>query len=75
VNYAAKQPGVVATSNSYGGSDSSASSAYNHPGIAITASTGDSGYGVESPASYDSVVAVGGTSLTTASNTRGRRRL
>src|SRR6476661_9872005 len=62
VNYAAKQ-GVAAISNSYGGSDSSASSAYNHPGIAITASTGDNGYGIESPASFGTVVAVGGTSL------------
>jgi len=71
VNYAASVPGVVAISNSYGGSDSSATSQYDHPGIAVTASTGDSGYGVESPASYDSVVAVGGTHLTKASNTRG----
>ena len=70
VNYAAKQ-GVAAISNSYGGSDSASSSAYNHPGIAITASTGDAGYGVESPASFDSVVAVGGTSLAKASTTRG----
>jgi subtilase family serine protease len=71
VNYAAAQSGVVAISNSYGGSDSSASSAYNHPGIAITASTGDAGYGVESPASYDSVVAVGGTSLSRSGTSRG----
>lgn len=70
VNYAAKQ-GVSAISNSYGGSDSSSSSAYNHPGIAITASTGDGGYGIESPASYGTVVAVGGTSLTRSSTTRG----
>jgi subtilase family serine protease len=70
VNYAASR-GVAAISNSYGGSDTSASSAYNHPGIAITASTGDSGYGIESPASYNTVVAVGGTSLKRASNTRG----
>jgi subtilase family serine protease len=62
VNYAATQ-GVTAISNSYGGSDSSALSAYEHPGIAITASTGDAGYGVESPASFPHVVAVGGTSL------------
>jgi subtilase family serine protease len=62
VNYAATQ-GVSAISNSYGGSDSSADSAYDHPGIAVTASTGDGGYGVESPASYGTVVAVGGTSL------------
>jgi subtilase family serine protease len=70
VNYAATQS-VSAISNSYGGSDTSAMSAYDHPGIAVTASTGDSGYGVESPASFDSVVAVGGTSLTRASNARG----
>jgi len=63
VNYAAGQ-GVSAISNSYGGSDTSQLSAYNHPGIAITASTGDAGYGVESPASFGTVVAVGGTSLT-----------
>ena len=70
-NYAASQSGVVAISNSYGGSDSSETSQYNHPGIAITASTGDNGYGVESPASFPDVVAVGGTSLTRASNSRG----
>jgi hypothetical protein len=70
VNYAATR-GVSAISNSYGGSDSSQTSAYNHPGIAITASTGDNGYGVESPASFPDVVAVGGTSLTHASNSRG----
>ena len=70
VNYAASQ-GVKAISNSYGGSDASQSSAYNHSGIAITASSGDSGYGIESPASYPDVIGVGGTSLTKASNTRG----
>lgn len=71
VNYAASQAGVVAISNSYGGSDSSQTSAYNHPGIAITASSGDSSYGIESPASFTDVIGVGGTSLTRASNTRG----
>ena len=74
VNFAATQPGVVAISNSYGGSDSAPLGAYNHPGIAITASTGDAGYGVQSPASFDSVIAVGGTSLTkttATTNTRG----
>jgi subtilase family serine protease len=68
VNYAAGQ-GVAAISNSYGGSDTAQTSAYNHPGIAITASSGDGGYGVESPASFDSVIGVGGTSLTKASGT------
>jgi subtilase family serine protease len=63
VNYAATQ-NPVAISNSYGGTESSADPSYNHPGIAITVSTGDSGYGVQSPASYPWVTAVGGTSLT-----------
>jgi len=70
VNYAATQ-GVSAISNSYGGGDTGPNPAYNHPGIAVTASTGDSGYGIQSPASFDTVVAVGGTSLTRAGNTRG----
>jgi subtilase family serine protease len=73
VNYAATQ-GVAAISNSYGGSDTVQSAAYDHPGIAVTASTGDSGYGIQSPASYDSVIAVGGTSLHRATSTaRGWR--
>ena len=70
VNTAARL-GAVAISNSYGGSDSSQTSAYDHPGIAVTASTGDSGYGAQSPASFDSVVAVGDTSLKRASTSRG----
>ena len=58
-------------SNSYGGSDTSDASEpyYNHPGIAITASSGDGGYGVEFPASSDYVTAVGGTSLTHSGTT------
>jgi subtilase family serine protease len=69
VNEAAKL-GATVISNSYGGSDTSSSNggAYNHPGIAITASSGDNGYGVESPASYSTVVAVGGTSLKLGAN-------
>jgi subtilase family serine protease len=65
--------GATEISNSYGGSDASDSSApfYNHPGIAVTASTGDSGFGVQFPASSRFVTAVGGTSLTRASNARG----
>ena len=39
--------------------------------MAITASSGDGGYGVEYPASSQYVTAVGGTSLTRASNSRG----
>ncbi len=71
VNTAAKL-GATEISNSYGGSEQNATNAaYNHPGIAITASAGDSGTGPEQPASYATVTAVGGTSLTRASNARG----
>jgi subtilase family serine protease len=64
--------GATAISNSYGGSDASDASYgsyYNHPGHAITVSSGDAGYGAEYPASSTYVVAVGGTSLTRASGT------
>jgi subtilase family serine protease len=65
--------GATEISNSYGGSDATDASApfYNHPGIAVTASTGDSGFGVQFPASSHFVTAVGGTSLTRANNSRG----
>src|SRR5262249_10193981 len=61
-------------SNSYGGGEVGSSayeSAYSHAGVAITASSGDSGYGVSFPASSPHVIAVGGTSLRTAANARG----
>jgi subtilase family serine protease len=74
-NSAAKAAGVVAVSNSYGGSEASSETStdksYNHPGIAITVSSGDDGYGVEYPAASRYVTAVGGTTLTQASNSRG----
>jgi hypothetical protein len=68
--------GAKFVSNSYGGSESSSdpsfdSSYYNHPGVAVTASAGDDGYGVEYPAASRYVTAVGGTSLSTAANVRG----
>ena len=67
--------GANAISNSYGLTESSGLSTYeshyNHPGIAVTVSTGDSGYGVQFPASSPHVTAVGGTSLSRASNARG----
>jgi subtilase family serine protease len=76
VNEAAKL-GATEISNSYGGGESSSdpsydASYYNHPGIAITASSGDGGYGVEYPDASQYVTAVGGTSLTKdATTTRG----
>ncbi len=68
--------GANAISNSYGGGESSAETTtydayYNHPGHAITVSSGDGGYGVEYPAASRYVTAVGGTSLSRASNARG----
>ena len=75
VNEAAKL-GANEISNSYGGGESSSETSYDtsyyqHPGIVVTASAGDSGYGVEYPAASQYVTAVGGTTLTKASNTRG----
>ncbi len=68
--------GAGYVSNSYGGSEDSSetsedSSYYDHPGVVITASAGDSGYGVEYPAASPYVTAVGGTSLSTDSSSRG----
>jgi subtilase family serine protease len=75
VNRAASTAGVVAISNSYGGSDAPDSTYghyYNHPGIAVTASTGDDGYqGGSFPADSAYAVAVGGTTLNSSSNARG----
>jgi subtilase family serine protease len=67
--------GANEVSNSYGGSEYakevSDQSHYNHPGIAITVSSGDSGYGMQFPAASQYVTAVGGTTLKTAGNARG----
>ena len=81
--------GAIAVSNSYGTDEGSASGEayldanfYNHPGVAITAATGDCGYdctgnpsspvsSVEYPAASPYVVAVGGTRLTHDGSARG----
>ncbi len=64
VNTAAATKRVVAISNSYGGHGACGpQAAYNHPNIAITVSSGDSGFGVQCPASLSTVIAVGGTTL------------
>ncbi len=74
-NTAAASPGVVAISNSFGVPETSAETgwdaSFHHPGIAITAAAGDSGYGTVYPAVSPYVTAVGGTSLSKASNARG----
>ncbi|BBA96726.1 putative protease [Actinacidiphila reveromycinica] len=68
--------GAKYVSNSYGGGESSSDASYDssyfdHPGVAITVSAGDSGYGVEYPAGSQYVTSVGGTSLTADSSARG----
>jgi N-acetylneuraminic acid mutarotase len=76
--------GAKYVSNSYGsGYDSSPGSGedpteiteldpfYNHPGVAVVASSGDGDYGVSYPAASPYVTAVGGTSLYQDSSTRG----
>lgn len=68
--------GATQVSNSYGADEvygAPYSSYYNHPGVAITASTGDGAFGCSDywqpcfPASAQTVEAVGGTSLTSVS--------
>ncbi len=64
--------GAKIVSNSYGGGSSTGyDTHFRHPGIIFTASSGDSGYGAQAPAVYNSVVAVGGTSLQKDNSTRG----
>jgi subtilase family serine protease len=66
--------GATVISNSYGGkefsTETSLAGSYNHAGVTITASTGDSGYGAQAPAAFNTVVAVGGTHLVLSGNTR-----
>ena len=71
VNYARNQPGVVAVSMSWGGSefpgeqsvDALFTAPANHPGVAFVTSSGDNGAGVSWPASSANVLSVGGTTL------------
>jgi hypothetical protein len=79
--------GAIAVSNSYAGPEWPAETTfdtlyYKHPGVAVTAGTGDCGYNcsgvpgnihnsVGYPAASPYVIAVGGTSLTRDASTRG----
>jgi subtilase family serine protease len=71
-DYATAHADVV--SNSWGGGEFSSETGsgydghFNHPGVPITVSSGDSGYGVGYPAASPYVTAVGGTRLTLNSN-------
>jgi Ricin-type beta-trefoil lectin domain/Putative Ig domain len=60
--------GAGSVSNSYGASEFNGEGAqydayYEHAGVAVTASAGDTGYGVEYPAASPHVTSAGGTSL------------
>ena len=66
--------GANVISNSYGGGESGGlgnNKHYKHPGVMITASTGDAGYGAQFPAGSQWVTAVGGTTLNRGGGTRG----
>ena len=67
--------GAKFISLSWGGGESSGETSedatFNHPGVAITASSGDGAYGVIYPAASPYVVAVGGTHLTKVTGGRG----
>jgi hypothetical protein len=68
--------GASVVSNSYGGDESAQDPAttaafYDHPGVLITASSGDDGFGVSYPAAAPGVLAVGGTTLNHGSGGRG----
>jgi subtilase family serine protease len=66
--------GAHAISNSYGAGvnvSKKLQRSYRHPGVAITASSGDSGSGSQFPASSPYVTAVGGTHLVRDSSARG----
>jgi subtilase family serine protease len=65
--------GAHVVSNSYGGGEVGSNSfnpSYHHPAVAITASSGDSGFaaGPQFPATSQFVTAVGGTALTFSSS-------
>ncbi len=68
--------GAKFVSNSYGGGEDGSENSYDsryftHPGVAITASSGDSGYGASYPATGAHVTAVGGSALNKDSSQRG----
>ncbi|MET9046033.1 S53 family peptidase [Streptomyces sp. NPDC004362] len=69
--------GATVVSNSYGAIEDDSvpdfAAHYNHPGVPILASSGDNGFlgQAQAPASFSTVISVGGTALTKAVNARG----
>jgi subtilase family serine protease len=75
-NTAASLAGVVAISNSWGSPGYEDPyfkfrDAFNHPGQAVVASAGDSGYLVSGPADYNTLTAAVGTTLSKGGSGRG----
>jgi hypothetical protein len=74
VDKAAEMSATV-ISNSWGAEEFSGETAedhyFDHPGTPVLFASGDSGYGAEYPVASPGVVAVGGTSLKEAGNSRG----
>lgn len=68
--------GASVVSMSWGGSEyageTTANQYFDHPGVAMVASSGDSGYGAQFPAASPDVVSVGGTTLYQATDTGAR---
>jgi streptogramin lyase len=70
--------GAKVISNSWGGPERAEESAedslyYDHPGIPLLFSSGDSGYGASYPSTSSKVISVGGTSLVKDKSKRGWR--
>ena len=67
--------GANVISNSWGNNEYNGEASdcnyFNHPGVAITVATGDSGFGVTAPAACSTVIAVGGTTLYQNNSSRG----
>ncbi len=67
--------GAKYVSNSWSGGEFVGQASYNqyfdHPGVAVDFASGDFGYGAAYPTDLQYVTAIGGTSLTHASNSRG----
>jgi len=79
VDYARRQPGVVAVSMSWGSGEFNGETIYDsyfttptgHPGVSFFVSSGDTGAPASYPAVSPNVVSVGGTSLTLSSGNYG----
>ncbi len=63
--------GAHVISNSWGGGAGGSNASFRAKGVTYLASAGDSGYGMQDPADFDTVVSVGGTVITKTGSTYG----